>query len=53
MWYIPELMKKKVIVDTEIGEVKGLLIHLSQIVIVLINRRPVIIRDWETIKWLD
>ena len=53
--YIPELIKKPVIVETELGEVIGTIVHLSNF-IVLTNRNKdmniTIIRSWQTIKWL-
>ena len=55
LFYIPDLIKKKVVVTTELGDIEGTLIHLRRYVVLLVSQSPqsiVIIRSWRIIRWL-
>jgi len=55
LFYIPDLIKKKVVVTTELGDIEGTLIHLRRYVVLLVSKSPqsvVILRSWKIIKWL-
>ena len=51
MFYLPNLIKKKVKVETEVGEIEGVVIHISNVIILINEKKPIIVRSWSVIKW--